>query len=542
MSPEKSFETIALCLSGGGYRAATFHFGAIDMLRKLDLLDKVKMISTVSGGTIVGTFYALNRIEQTTYDDYYKNFYKFLKNVNAIDEGLDNLYQPNDSRSLSIIRAAAEVYNRHLFQGKLFEKAFEGTKDGKDFDEIIFNTTEFRIGQSFRFRASSNARAKLGSNNYRITKELAKKARLADIVAASSCFPSVFEPIRFPDDFVWKESIDEVRSELKGGFRDEKGDFKKDKDKKPINVPLMDGGIFDNQGIDSLMVADINENEDEVTFKADLFVVSDSTPTDKVLFEFPTGERKGWFSLQIIWCLMIAMFIASIISSVGLLKYLSDFFIAGRNWWNEFAYLFFVLILPLILMILVAVGLFFVIKYKTQYETLDMNGEIFHLWESIKKLTIKDAIGLGSSRIGSLIVLSANVFLRRIRLMLSSNLRANPNFTKRVAFNYIYDLQANRPTLFKIDKDLKPTDEMIDISKHSSDYPTNLWFNNEKSLRNVLVCGQISMCFSLLKHLIEECGTNPDDENSPYHQLYHQVKAKWLELKKNPLVYYKKID
>jgi hypothetical protein len=465
-----------------------------------------------------------------------------LRNVNAVDDALLNLYEESGSRSLSIIRAAAEVYNTHLFHDKLFAKAFEGTAKGKFFDEIIFNTTEFRIGQSFRFRASSKTDYKLGSGDYRISKEVAAKARIADIVAASSCFPSVFEPIRFPDDFKWQENLDSIRGELKSGFVNKNGNFNKDNNGNPINVPLMDGGIFDNQGIDSMLVADRTEIDDQVIYKADLFVVSDSTPSDKVIFELPPKQRKGWFSLQMLWYLLIALFISSIISSAGLLKFISDFFSSGRNWWNEFGYFFFVLLLPLVLMILVAVGLFFVIKYKTEYNTLEMQGEKFQLWESIKNLTINDAIGLGLSRIGSLIVLSANVFLRRIRLMLSTSLRSNPDVNKRVAFNYIYDLEENRPALWKIDKDLIPTDEILKISKSASAYPTNLWFANEKALRNVLVCGQISVCYSILKHLIEERKTIPNDPNSPYYELYQQVKAKWLELKENPLKYYKQIS
>jgi hypothetical protein len=34
------------------YRAAAFHLGMIDMLDELEMLDKVKMLSTASGGTI----------------------------------------------------------------------------------------------------------------------------------------------------------------------------------------------------------------------------------------------------------------------------------------------------------------------------------------------------------------------------------------------------------------------------------------------------------------------------------------------------------
>lgn len=47
-------------LSGGGYRAAGFHLGVLDMLYRLDLLKDVSALSTVSGGTFTGVRYALS--------------------------------------------------------------------------------------------------------------------------------------------------------------------------------------------------------------------------------------------------------------------------------------------------------------------------------------------------------------------------------------------------------------------------------------------------------------------------------------------------
>src|SRR3712207_5709613 len=44
---------LALCLSGGGYRAALFHLGALRRLDEVGLLAKASMISSVSGGSIV---------------------------------------------------------------------------------------------------------------------------------------------------------------------------------------------------------------------------------------------------------------------------------------------------------------------------------------------------------------------------------------------------------------------------------------------------------------------------------------------------------
>src|SRR5437660_7810223 len=42
----------ALCLSGGGFRAALFHLGALRRLNELGLLSKMRTISSVSGGSV----------------------------------------------------------------------------------------------------------------------------------------------------------------------------------------------------------------------------------------------------------------------------------------------------------------------------------------------------------------------------------------------------------------------------------------------------------------------------------------------------------
>ncbi|HYX75667.1 MAG TPA: patatin-like phospholipase family protein, partial [Gaiellaceae bacterium] len=43
---------VALCLSGGGYRAMLFHLGALMRLNELGWLRKLDRISSVSGGSI----------------------------------------------------------------------------------------------------------------------------------------------------------------------------------------------------------------------------------------------------------------------------------------------------------------------------------------------------------------------------------------------------------------------------------------------------------------------------------------------------------
>jgi NTE family protein len=52
-------ERVGLALSGGGFRAAFFHVGVLARLAETGVLARVEVISTVSGGSIVGALYYL---------------------------------------------------------------------------------------------------------------------------------------------------------------------------------------------------------------------------------------------------------------------------------------------------------------------------------------------------------------------------------------------------------------------------------------------------------------------------------------------------
>src|ERR1700742_4114156 len=48
---------IGLALSGGGSRAVAFHLGCLRALKRLGLLDRVVVLSTVSGGSVIGAYF-----------------------------------------------------------------------------------------------------------------------------------------------------------------------------------------------------------------------------------------------------------------------------------------------------------------------------------------------------------------------------------------------------------------------------------------------------------------------------------------------------
>lgn len=52
-------DKLGLALSGGGFRASLFHAGVLRRMAELDLLRYVEVLSTVSGGSIVGALYLL---------------------------------------------------------------------------------------------------------------------------------------------------------------------------------------------------------------------------------------------------------------------------------------------------------------------------------------------------------------------------------------------------------------------------------------------------------------------------------------------------
>ncbi|OLT31053.1 hypothetical protein BJF82_02585 [Kytococcus sp. CUA-901] len=53
----------ALCLSGGGFRAALFHLGALRRLNELGMLGQLRTVSAVSGGSIAAMLLADPRLE-----------------------------------------------------------------------------------------------------------------------------------------------------------------------------------------------------------------------------------------------------------------------------------------------------------------------------------------------------------------------------------------------------------------------------------------------------------------------------------------------
>ena len=79
---------LALCLSGGGYRAAVFHLGVLSFLDELKvdddtpLLNYVHTITSISGGSLTGMIYVLSEIDHRDRTSTFRRLYHDIISTN----------------------------------------------------------------------------------------------------------------------------------------------------------------------------------------------------------------------------------------------------------------------------------------------------------------------------------------------------------------------------------------------------------------------------------------------------------------------------
>jgi predicted acylesterase/phospholipase RssA len=262
-----------LALSGGGFRAAFYHLGVLARLAEVDALRHVEIISTVSGGSIVGTLYFLKLKQllermpdaQITADDY-RDLVGAL-----IDEFRAGVRNNLRMRAFASITALCKMlyrldYNRTLRMGELYDEYFyrrilrkerstlrdlivvpEGAS--RDFSPrqdnwlrrakvpiLLINATNLNSGHSWQFAGSfmgeppglleaeidANERyARLHFDDPAQAKW--KEFALGSAVASSSAVPGLFNPVPLVGTHAQRD------------------------------IQLADGGVYDNQGVDTLL-------------------------------------------------------------------------------------------------------------------------------------------------------------------------------------------------------------------------------------------------------------------------------------------------
>ena len=221
---------IALCLSGGGYRAMLFHVGALWRLNEWGYLRKLERISSVSGGSITAGVLGFKWAKLGFDDNGVGRVFdqEVVQPVRAlagrtIDEGsiVGGIFL-----SGSISGKVTEAYRTHLFGDATLQAL------PPDPPRFVINATNVQSGALWRFSRPFMA-------DYRVGMVRNPTVELAVAVAASSAFPPVLSPLRM---------------ELEAAhYAPPSGNPSEDLHREPFltDVVLTDGGVYDNLGLET---------------------------------------------------------------------------------------------------------------------------------------------------------------------------------------------------------------------------------------------------------------------------------------------------
>jgi NTE family protein len=218
---------IALCMSGGGYRAKLFHLGALQRLNDAGLLPKIDRVSSVSGGSITAGVLAL-KWSKLRFDPsgVASNFVdQVVQPIRAlagrtIDRGAVGL-----GALLPGVTAGDRIeaaYRKYLFGDATLQQLPERPR-------FVINATNVQSGALWRFMRPY-------MRDWRVGKVPIPTVTLAKAVAASSAFPPILSPVHLElhhEDF-----------EPKSGFDLQRPPFTTD-------IVLTDGGVYDNLGLET---------------------------------------------------------------------------------------------------------------------------------------------------------------------------------------------------------------------------------------------------------------------------------------------------
>jgi len=599
------FKNIALALSGGGFRAASFSLGTLSYLERLkleydengnpqqsSLLDHVSFIASASGGTITATVYSMLRHKKVPFPTIYKSLLNSINGEVLLNLALETLNdstkwdQPGNYKRRNLINAFARAYDEVLFKGETFGVYWEeGAKDL----EICFNSTEFCRGLQFRFQTDGDSKTfELIGNRYihfdRRKLDTYKYLKLADILAASSCFPGGFEPIVFPEDFSY---ADRYGTLLPDQLRDAISQEHYDKTITPLqgSIGLMDGGITDNQGLDSTLLADERRRRNNAK-EFDLIIVTDVSSYYMGPFKVPEeSEGPAWKKKTLSDYFSLAKKIPSrirmalIISILVLLGSLATIFFVKDPAFKNIGYI------VLGISATTTFILSYLLRLKNKLGLSTMLDRKFDLAGVLKKNipTIRNfsdvvinrlALFLKETRLGvlhqmllsrlnSVLTMVSDINLKHVRRLIYGKLYVDSKWDNRRCANFIYELsqqnaESRKRTLTDYVNEgkltaqdiqlLTPSPKILEAAEAARLVGTTLWYDsgNKTSLKDVVSCGQFSTCVNLLQYILEIQKDRSLNFSEPVKKNLTGIKEKlisdWNHFNDNPYFLYEQLD
>lgn len=224
MAPQvDSEERLGLALSGGGFRAAAFHLGVLRGLKSAGLLDRVDVISGVSGGALLAAAYvATGTGDLDAFTERMRVFlsrdlkWRVLLGATRPDRLLRLLLDPG----FSLTEVMAQVLDREVFRGTTLGSLATARP------RLIVNATCVNHGTGWRFAPDRIGDWILNTRD----RDVLGAFPVARAVACSAAFPGGFAPV-----------VLSVRRLFPASAR------------APREVLLTDGGVDDNLGLQALL-------------------------------------------------------------------------------------------------------------------------------------------------------------------------------------------------------------------------------------------------------------------------------------------------
>ncbi|MEM7097951.1 MAG: patatin-like phospholipase family protein [Pseudomonadota bacterium] len=230
-------QRIGVALSGGGYRAAVYHTGTLHALEQLGV--KPDVLSTVSGGSIIGAYYALGGDPLAFKQEVAVGRFNYYRELSLL-HNVVALMGPVTVPWLNVELLPFWQFSRGDLQVGLLDRlVFTGAEHelpAGGAPRLIINTVDTTYGLLLGFTAEGLLiQAPNGRSEYYTgdAYQPVQRFNLAERVAISGAFPLAFPSVAF-----------DLRVHPQGATGD-----------GTRNLKLIDGGVADNTGLEMLAVA-----------------------------------------------------------------------------------------------------------------------------------------------------------------------------------------------------------------------------------------------------------------------------------------------
>lgn len=219
---------IGLALSGGGFRATAFGLGSLRALHDRDLLPHVKVVSGISGGSLLTAMWAYG---PERFEEFDASVTDLLRSGLQAELARRAFAPLAAGRALiSTVRAVGARRRRSYSRTDALVEALAsrgfGSKLVRDIThvrtEVVISATDMSSGNAVRFGSNISASSPYGT--------IVGDVTVAEAVAASAAFPVLLPALRRTYE-----------------FRDRNGN------QTERELVMTDGGVYDNLGLSPLL-------------------------------------------------------------------------------------------------------------------------------------------------------------------------------------------------------------------------------------------------------------------------------------------------